>query len=250
MKDLAKRAEVHQIVENVQNSHRQGLDEVYKWATPLDLASKMQQAQVDLNRRVQAVETTLPCKVDRSDLNDIETLAARLRLYDSFQRSTEVSIADLLQETQTSSKRHDFHDEDLKNVHELVDDLNARAAGWASSAELRQVGRLVSHHSDAISTLATREVVDELSIRVTSCEGDITSLSRQSEAQVLRIGVVEDAIETKASSAELRQYVPRSHYEQVITALGSDVDSRATCSDLLLTTQRVQVQFNQINGDI
>jgi hypothetical protein len=124
---FSRRAEVNDIVNELMETNTQEIKKLYEWSTPLELSSKLQQLQVDITNRVQVVETTLPMKIDRSDLASLDALASRLRAYDAFRDNTEFSLQELsssLTLVSDLASKHSSHlnriDTDFEIVHESL----------------------------------------------------------------------------------------------------------------------------------
>jgi hypothetical protein len=72
-------------------------------------------------------------------------------------------------------------------------------------------------------------------------EGSLSQLLSAQRQLVATVATTNETLSTKATVTEVKSCVLRKHYEEVITSLGSELDTKAAAMDLSDTNQRLQV---------
>ena len=180
--------------------------------TPIDMGLKLYRANQDFNVRLQAAESAMTNKVNRSEVDHIEALVERLQMFESFKELATQEIEclkDLLKSQDDDMKRcQEYMESNDKRFH----DLNNTVLRCAPKSETRSLAEQVDAHQETLDLLWHHK--DESS--------NALAMAQQDLHQIV------DVLSKKASITDLRSCVPRSLFEQEITNLGETVTDKNT----------------------
>lgn len=242
MNDYAKTSDVAKEFDEAASLQRTEIQKVYSWGTPLELTSKLQTAQHDMNQRVLAIETTLPCKVDRSDVKELELLAESLRRYDSFVQHTDTELKELRERTTTHMQQLEEHSDRLSAVDQNILAMAQRISLLTTKQEFSGLSATVDQHTKKFESCVQTSTFDNLSIRVLDCETTNASLTHRSSDLEIAILQLQKDLQLKASNVDVKRCVLRNHFEEAIAVLGDSIDSKASLGDVIKIDRRVEVQ--------
>ena len=163
MKEFSKKTEVKSDIDHVLNLHRDSIDKVYEWASPLELTSKLQQTQRDVNQRVLAIEQVLPCKADRSELHELEALATSMRRYDMFVHDIDAAVKALQLQTASHSSELLNHDSRLLQLDGDVARIQGKMTSLADNHDVQQLFRLVEQNARSLESCVHHDMLKEVS---------------------------------------------------------------------------------------
>jgi hypothetical protein len=163
LKDFSKTKDVHAQLESIVRDQQKAVEKVYQWASPLDISLKIQQTQHDMNQRLLGIETTLPCKVDRSELNELETLATSLRRYDDFIREIDESMKSLQQKLSANTTSLQKHDDHILNLDDAILQLKRTMTSFARSDDFKVLQQNVEKNTMKLESCVHRESLADVS---------------------------------------------------------------------------------------
>ena len=192
--------------------------------TPIDMGLKLHQANQDINARLQAVESSVISKINRSEVHHIEAMVERLQMFESFR--------DLAtQEIESLKNLLNSQDDDWKRCWEYMassdsrfHDLNNTVLRCAPKSETRALAEQIDAHQETLDLLWHHK--DESTTTL--------ALTQQDLHQVVEV------LSKKASLNDFRTCVPRAQYEQEITSLGEAIMTKSTS---LQSELEVSIEF-------
>jgi len=209
--------------------HERDVASLRDQTAPLSMGTRLQQAQQDSAERLVSLERMCALKLDKSDLGHVEALAENLGRFEEFRVSTIEHITRLATTSSEHTNELKEHSGLLRQHSSSLDRLREEVALLAPKTEVRSLAReLQSIRAGLESDFITRGVYEESEerINVLTKRQDATDQFDARLAADLE-GVHAD-LSTRATKDEVRVCVLRKHFEQVVTALGEDVERRAT----------------------
>ena len=128
------------------------------------VTNQLSKSQADLNARVANVEHLISCKLDRSDLHLLESLVAKVELYDEFKKHASVVIDKLQSFEQHSRSRFGNIDDILAEIEAALRQQGGDLAKCASKKETHTLARELAAQAGAIAVRATRAQAEEVRI--------------------------------------------------------------------------------------
>lgn len=159
---LISKHETREMISKVLDSHREDVKSIYSFVTPLDLTSKIQQMQVDLSKRLTGLETVMPCKVDRSEVDAMDILCTRLREYDSFRDKCEQDISIIHDNIDALGSKCQTNSRDIYKDNERLRHIEVSVGLCASSRDLSDVRAHIDRTTAVIASLCPRVVCEEV----------------------------------------------------------------------------------------
>jgi DNA repair exonuclease SbcCD ATPase subunit len=245
----ANHAEVMAKFDQAQAQQERDMAAMHGSLTPLELGKTLHKAQNEAAERMKTMERVVALKIDRSEMTNIETLATSLEEYDYFRKDTQSA----LQAQKDVNKTHMDHlgaiDGLIAEAAKEREDLQRDVSLRATTVQMERLATML-HGLEVVTTdFASKRALGALEtaceaerVRVDSAASAITTL--QSEVQV-----AEAAIATKASIEDMNKRVLRAHYNEVVTALGTDIDTKATKTHLSGVDTRVVTLEERIEAE-
>lgn len=209
----------------------------------LSMATRLQQAQQDSSNRLTSIESLVALKLDKSDIGHIESLTENLSRFEDFRVNTIEKVKDL-------TNYRDAHNSQLINHNNLIsqqkNEINSLADDVtnhrAKLSEHRTLAKAVQDINDALQTdYAKNEDLNNTNNNVKYLQNQQNKTNLFNEEVAKHMNNMNDAmIKTIATKEELNNCVLRKHFEQVVTALGADLDSRASLHHLGAIEERTR----------
>lgn len=247
--NCANHAEMQRELERQRERHEADMAEMHGSVTPLELGKTLHKAQNDAAERMKSLETLLALKIDRSEMTNIQTLATSLEEYDYFRTDTQRALRNQKELNEGYTDRFNVIDKGLSGAqqerNEMQEDISLRATSVQVERLAHDLHQLEVLTSDCASKKAL-DVLDE------HCQSEFTRLGMAvSDIATLKagLGAAEALLETKASIDDMNKRVLRSHYNEVVTALGTDIDSKASNDNLNGVDSRVFTLEERIEAE-
>ena len=241
--DCSTRNEVEEHFNTFSNKMDIELLNLKNQTASLSMATRLQQAQQDSTNRLSSIESLVALKLDKSDIGHIESLAENLSRFENFRVDTIDKVKDLTNYRDAHNSQLINHNDLIKQqrneINNLTDDVTNHRA---KLSEHRTLAKAVQDINDTLQTEYARN--DDLNhtnnvVNYLKTQQNETDLFNQSVANHMNI-MNEAMIKTIATKDELNNCVLRKHFEQVCTALGSDLDSRASLHHLGAIEERTR----------
>ena len=188
-------------------------------------------------------------KIDRSEMANLQTLAASLEEYDHFRTETETNLVAQRDKNGKNDAIFDNIEKVLKQAEkervELRENIAQRATQEALdrlTKDVLDIEEVTSDHASKAALQALEELVHEEKDRSDSYGVQIEGLQKASDDAHTQLA-------TKASVADMSKRVLRSHFEAVVTALGNDVDTKAATKSLDGVDERVVTLEERIEAE-
>lgn len=236
----------------------------------LGVVNQLSNSQCSQSNRISALESSVAGKIDRSEVDHLQGLVAKVLLYDAFKTDTIESLQQLHVFRLSASARLGEHDAHLVGVDEEVRRLHESLALAATKRDTKALALELQAQEDMIRLCSSKDSV----AKVTTCyqhevaahnyvgitlTGICICLCTQVESSVARTqkhvahidgqirsievqaGLIAGELETKASLAALRECVTRRHYEQAVAALGAELELKCTQTSVSALQNHLQV---------
>lgn len=162
MRGCARVDEIHKTLENFSTNIQRDMSALRSTVAPLDVTVALHQSCKEFNSRLQSAEMTLAGKMNRSEFAQIETLAARLEMFDSFERETRITV-------EAMGSALSGHDDALKEVlnrmtalESSVQCIDTELKACATKADCRSLARELDKLADSLAQSARTTVTDEV----------------------------------------------------------------------------------------
>jgi hypothetical protein len=237
----ARTTDVESKLQELSNTTEDGLLKVRTQSTPAELGESMRRSQIDMSTRITTSEALLSQKVDRSEVGQLTNLAVELESYSQFRIDTESTLRGQSEWNDNTSSIIATHKIDIDKATEDRNCIKNELSLKATIDGLEEVAAALRSVTGMTNLCAAKKTVNELyeivrgeQLRASNNENVISSLKSQAMA-------ADQIIATKASIEDNKKNVLRKHYDEAITALGNDLDTKATQKRLITTDNRVAI---------
>lgn len=236
---LSRRAETMQQFEDLNSSLSGDLNILRAQMTPLEMGLSLQDAHNSASQRIAGVEAMIACKLDRSEVGNLMTLASRLESFASFKDNTLATFiqhdrlhGSLSDRIQANSAHLASHDSALKDVDAVLQSKASIASVLDVQKQADNLAAQLRLCASSKSVQAADEKIAVLSSRMNSkdvCDVDVDVRLRHAFSDIAN----------RATLEQLRACVLRSHYDAAISALGTDLDTKADNSQFQVLSATV-----------
>ena len=166
--------DINNTIETVINKFQDDINHISNNYAPITITNKLYQVSTDISKRIYNIENTLLQKVDVSNLERIETLAAKLDTYENFRDIINNEIIHIKEELNTNSN---YVYNNINNIHDIsqhITHINSDIKLCASRADLRALAKVSDSHSKLLNTCVDKHTVDTVSTIHTIIHNTIT----------------------------------------------------------------------------
>lgn len=227
VQDCSGRTETTQQLSDLEKSLSAAVTTLREETTPLELGLSLQEAQKNAAQRLASVESLVACKVDRSDVGNLTTLASRLETFSSFKDATEATLAaNRIAHTahEADLVRHEAH---LANTDQALSDVVAVLATKTDNRVTLDLRQEAERLAAQLKLCATSNALNETRVDVGIIQQRLANKDALDAEMEQRVNTAFAEIANRATIEQNRACVLRSHYDQAITALGHDLDTKA-----------------------
>ena len=239
VQECSRRADVSQDLASLKSELTTEVEAARAGATPLDVGRALQEAQSNAAQRMTSVETMLACKVDRSDVATLSTLATRLDTYSSFLDRTQATFAEHARDHAALVGQVANHTARLDVVDSTLQQLDAVLQTRASTTSVVELQQEAEALAAQIRLCATNKALGATDDRVASVLQRLAAKDIFDADMDERVRAADREIANRATLEQNRACVLRSHYDQAVLALGNDLDTKADSTALAKLAARV-----------
>jgi hypothetical protein len=237
----ARQAETITNLQKLKDDTDAGLARLRSQCTPVELGESLRRAQIDTSSRVTTVESGLVNKVDRSEVGNLTSLASALESYSGFRTVTEAFVEQQRQWNRATDGELEAHSAALALGVQERHALREQAKLFATCEQLEELAAALRSVTGMTNLCAAKKTVSEL-YEIVRKEQERSSRAEVYARELAeRISRADEAIATKASIEDNKKCVLRRHYDEAVTALGKDIDTKADGDSLVRTDGRVAV---------
>lgn len=160
--DYARREEVASHVEQIAAQCAADLQALREYAAPMTLVSRLERTQEGANLRLGGVESLLACKVDRSEVSQLESLQSRLGMYDSFKDATLAQLSRHEQSLEDLSARVATNTVHLEAADKAQDTVRAELLKLTPRADTRALARELEAISKSLHQFSTKAALQDV----------------------------------------------------------------------------------------
>lgn len=245
----ANHVDVQKELEKQRERQEADMAELHGSLTPLELSKTLHKAQNDAAERMKSLESLLALKIDRSEMANIQTLATSLEEYDYFRSDTQQTLRKQKELNEANENQYRAIDKRLNDAREERSEMQQDIAMRATSVQVERLAGDLHQLEVLTSDYASKNSLDELD---KLCESEFSRLGTAvTDISALKAGLsaAKESLETKASTEDMNKRVLRSHYNEVVTALGTDIDSKASKVNVDGVDQRVFTLEERIEAE-
>ncbi len=196
---------------------------------------------METSNRLNLMENLMSLKVDKAEINHLQSLSDSLQAYHTFkeesikfqdnQRQFNKDVGDKFHEIDSSLK---MNDTDKNNIYdELKNRVTLEEYGYVQE-KLRIL-------DDFKKVAVTQETLQELVDTVSQESNRSNNMGNAIRSLQEELQFAMDSLTTKASIADMKACVLRTHYDEAVMALGSDLDTKSSQENLNGVDDRVLV---------
>mmetsp|Transcript_6338 Transcript_6338/g.8865 ORF Transcript_6338/g.8865 Transcript_6338/m.8865 type:complete len:366 (+) Transcript_6338:2-1099(+) len=219
----------------------------------MSLMDQLSKAQVAINNRLNNHDLSISLKLDKTDVNNLDTALAKLDVYENFKQNTLTSLEERLKfenEIMTTVQGHSSKLSQISTTllesEEEIDSKASKIQLISMLTDLREMNKLLNK---CASSTALNEVDESLQQSLSL----LASLSHQLTAVQSTLQSHSQQLVSKAASSDLLQCVSRQHFEQAVHALGDEVETKAAAKDaaaLLTKLQEVEHRLQEESSKV
>jgi hypothetical protein len=223
------------------NNINDQLNIIKKSSTPIELGETLRRSQIDISKRLTTTETVLSQKVDRSEVGTLTSLAEALESYSSFRDDTIEAIKKQDIWNEMTTKNIVNHGNDLVAASSEREEIRKQAKLFATLESMEEIANALRSLAGMQNLCAAKKSVNEL-YEIVRLEQERSSRNEDYMKKLnIQLDHADIAISTKASIEDNKKNVLRRHYDEAISALGTDLDTKATSTRVRSAEDRVAV---------
>lgn len=247
--ECARRQEVDIRFQEMSEGTAKEFREVRNWAAPMEMTKSLAVAQHDMGTRMTGLEGIVACKLDRSELGHIEALSARLLTYDVFKEDTKGQLQALSTHLSRLQSGVDINTRDITNLDKKIADIKDKIQDFALKTDVNKLAKEVEMESAAIKKLASIEYADRLHKWLAESNSRIDATEQLCSLLDAKITSTASQLPGKASVSDVRACVLRSHYDEAVSVLGSEIDTKAAATALREAEERILLLEKQLEKE-
>jgi len=211
--------------------------------TTLSVIDQLSNSQLHSNNRINNLETNIISKIDRSECDHLESLVAKVMLYDSF-KANSIATLERLEKIQVSTiNQHNIYDNEINNIYQQLQQAMYEITQSSTKYDTNHLKKQLSQHDDLIKDLASKTFVESLQQQIQSitikCLNNISEINKLDQ----RLTIVDDELIKKTPLVLLkRDYVTRIHYEQAFNTLSTEIEYRANQTTVVMIQNELKVR--------
>ena len=168
--------DINNTIETVINKFQDDINHISNNYAPITITNKLYQVSTDISKRIYNIENTLLQKVDVSNLERIETLAAKLDTYENFRDIINNEIIHIKEELNTNSNNVYNNINNIHDISQHITHINSDIKLCASRADLRALAKVSDSHSKLLKTCVDKHTVDTVSTTIYIIKHDTITL--------------------------------------------------------------------------
>ena len=235
----ARQEETLVAMKQLQDDTDAGLMRIRSQCTPAELGESLRRAQLDISKRVTTAESSMATKVDRSEVGMLTTLAAALESYSGFRTNTETILEQQKQWNVSTKSQVDANSAQIVQASKERNLIREQAKLYSTCEQLEEVAVALRSVTGMTNLCAAKKTVNELYEIVRQEQERSSRVEQYARVLTQRIEEADSRIATKASIEDNKKCVLRRHYDEAVTALGKDLNNKATLTCLDQTDTRV-----------
>jgi RNA polymerase-interacting CarD/CdnL/TRCF family regulator len=247
--ECARRREVDVRFQEVSENNAKDFKELRTWSAPIEMVNRLSVAQHDMGSRISGLEGIVACKLDRSELGHVEALAARLLTYDDFKEETRGQLRDV--SLQLSSLETDLSvcTKDVTTLDQQCRNIREQIHGLALKTDVHTLAKEIESQAAAIEKRCTIEYAEKLNKWLAESSSRIGATEELCTLLDAKISSAAGQLATKASLTDVRACVLRSHYDDAVSVLGSEIDTKAPAIALREAEERIISLEKQLEAE-
>ena len=208
----------------------------------LNVIDQLSKSQLHSNHRINNLENNLINKIDRSECDHLESLVAKVMLYDNFKMNSIIALERLDKFHSSTIVQNDIYNNKLKNIHEQLQQVTYDITQASTKHDTDQLKQLFHQHNNLMKEFASKTMVETLQQQMQSisikCMNNLTDINKLDN----RLNTVDSELTKTATIAILRRdYVTRTHYEQALSTLSTEIEHRANQSTVAVIQNEFKV---------
>lgn len=129
---------------------------------PIELVDNIQIAQVNLAQKVNVLDASLQCKVDKADMQHLEVLASRLTKYTDFKDETTARLAALEHTSDAMSAKAAEHEGLLEQLQNKLLLQAQEISKLAPKSEIRILAKELEMHAKLLDEAANKAALSQV----------------------------------------------------------------------------------------
>lgn len=159
----------------------------------LGVVDQLSNSQYSQSNRISALESSVAGKIDRSEVDHLQGLVAKVLLYDAFKTDTTESLQQLHAHRLSASNRLGEHDAHLEEVDEEVRRLHEAVALAATKRDTKALALELQAQQDSIRLCSSKDALNKVSLGLQGGAYNFAALQRGVHVSFSAGGVVVDA---------------------------------------------------------
>lgn len=231
----------------MKSHYNEELQKLYEYAVPVQISNHYENIQNDILDRLSHVETNvLPRKIDRSEFQQVEILVNKLKVYDNFKYNTNMALEKIDEDIKVFHENFSTTSYHIATLQDHLKKVNHTQEESIISTEnqIKALKEKIIEHEISIKNSTTKEAGEEMSRVLEMAQVQLQELQRCRLSHETKIENVEKELQQCAKSCDVKQlYVLRKHYEEVVTALGLELDVKASLEQFQSVDTKIAVSF-------
>lgn len=167
MQDFAKRVDVEQHFDKFSEKCAADVQRIYDWAAPLEMANHLKQSNYDVNARLTSVESLVCCKVDKSEIENLNALASRLELYDLFRNGVEDDIRKMKAVIQSNAQKIAHNAVGITSNGVQIEQLHDDIKKLAPRSDTKSLAKQLESQLQLINDFARKSEISVKEVKLT-----------------------------------------------------------------------------------
>lgn len=128
----------------------------------MKITDQLNEGQIHMNDKLHVHEENISCKLDKSELNHLQSLVAKILLYDEFKNQTLITLDEFRAYRITTDETLIQHEEETKKIQENLLEITEEVSKKAHKRDVHVLAKELKKHSDWLEKLAYQSSLDDV----------------------------------------------------------------------------------------
>lgn len=183
-------------------------------------------SQASLLEQFHHQEAVLHRKLDRSELQQLQSLVTKVVSYDEFREKTEKALSHLTKFESSTTQKLSVHDLDLDDIHKQLDSLHSEVGKCASRRDLHIIAKELKSLSEKVDLRATNFDLDAAKQRILKLLQLLEGLQKEMVGAHQRMNSLQDDISNRALITDMKERLLISEFEVAMNRIDGEINAR------------------------
>lgn len=120
----------------------------------------LSKSQLNINNRLTGIESSLSCKIDRSEVSNLESIAAKIDLYEDFKNNTIIELEKLNKSKSDIILSLKEHGQNIAAIQDNINTINTDISKTATKKDTHQIAKEIQKINTLLILTASADKVN------------------------------------------------------------------------------------------